>query len=266
MALINQDAHPAVLRASMLRKYAALGALDLAPLAVAAAQSLEPLLRLAAADLLDPRAAEQKQWLISLTRDSLRSVRVAAVNRLRIGQVDLGAISSSAGLGTARREADQALVQIAWRGEGRLRLAEVALSNGDALSAEREFKKAIQLDPFFVGAYLNLSDHYRRLNAQEQSLDALDQGLERSADSSILHYSRGLALVRLNRHSEGKPALLRAVALAPENTDFLYAALLLLDALNERAHALALVRSRYPEGTVPAPISQLLRRWRLIDG
>ena len=84
------------------------------------------------------------------------------------------------------------------------------------MAAERAFKMAIQLDPFFVGAYLNLSDHYRRLNAQEQGLDALDQGLERSADSSILHYSRGLALVRLNRHSEGKPALLRAVALAPQ--------------------------------------------------
>ena len=216
--LINQDAHPAILRASMLRKYA-------------------------------------------LAQDPLRAVRVAAIDRLRAGQVDLGAILGSADLGSALSEAGEALVQIAWRGEGRLRLAEVALSDGDAVAAERAFKTAIQLDPFFVGAYLNLSDYYRRLNAQEQSLDALDQGLERNADSSILHYSRGLALVRLNRHSEGKPALLRAVALAPENIDFLYTALLLLEALHERSQGLALVRSRYPEGTVPEPISQLLKRW-----
>ena len=266
LALINQDAHPAILRASMLRKYAALGPPDLAPLAVAAAQSLEPVLRLVAADLLDSRAVEQKQRLMSLAQDPLRAVRIAAIDRLRAGQVDLGAILGSADLGSPLSEAGEALVQIAWRGEGRLRLAEVAISDGDAMAAERAFKMAIQLDPFFVGAYLNLSDHYRRLNAQEQSLDALDQGLERSADSSILHYSRGLALVRLNRHSEGKPALLRAVALAPENIDFFYTALLLLEALNERAQGLALGRSRYPEGTVPEPISQLLRRWSLIDG
>lgn len=265
LALINQDAHPATLRASMLRKYAALDTRDLAPLVIAAAQSQEPLIRLVAADLLDPSAAEQKQWLISLAQDSLRSVRVAAIDRLRMRQGDLETISANAGLGIARGEADQALVQIAWRGEGRLRLAELALAEGDVLSAEREFKKAIQQDPFLVGAYLNLSDHYRRLNAQVLSLDVLDQGLNLNADSPLLHYSRGLALVRLDRHREGKPAFLRAVDLAPENTDFLYAALLLLDALNERSQGLDLVRARYPQGTLPEPILQLLRRWNRID-
>ena len=256
LAMLNQSEQPAILRASMLRKYAASGGHDLSPLLTEAAQSREPLLRLAATDLLDSRFLNQKQLLIALARDSLRSVRVAAIDRLRAGQIDI-----EPNLASAEREADVALDQIAWRGEGRLRLAELAAIKGESILAEHEFKRAIEQEPFFVGGYLNFADHYRRLNAQDESLNVLERGLRLNDKSAVLHYSRGLALVRLKRYRESKPALLRAVTLAPDNPDYLLAALLLLDALNERHVGIAMVQAQYPSAALPEAISQLLNRW-----
>jgi len=53
--------------------------------------------------------------------------------------------------------------------------------------------------------------------------------------------------------------------LAPDNPDYLLAALLLLDALNERHVGIAMVQAQYPSAALPEAISQLLIRWGVLD-
>lgn len=51
-----------------------------------------------------------------------------------------------------------------WRGEGAINQGVLALEMNDLVPAEKSFKKAIAIEPYFELGYINLADFYRGQN------------------------------------------------------------------------------------------------------
>jgi tetratricopeptide (TPR) repeat protein len=109
------------------------------------------------------------------------------------------------------------------RAEARVNLGTFYGSRGEASKGEEELKGAIRLDPFFIPAYVNLSDLYRAFDRDPDGERLLRQGLVVAPKSAVLHYALGLALVRLKQTDSALGELQRANELEPENTHFAYA-------------------------------------------
>jgi tetratricopeptide (TPR) repeat protein len=110
------------------------------------------------------------------------------------------------------------------RAEARTSLGTFLAINGDVAGAVSELLSAINRDPFFAPAYVNLADVYR---AQGPAHDAeaeqmLRRGISVSPKNAALHYALGLTLVRLGNKAAAVSELERAGSLAPTNVRFLY--------------------------------------------
>ena len=89
-------------------------------------------------------------------------------------------------------------------------------------AAEAAYLRALQLEPRFVGAAVNLADLYRGQQRDEEAEAILRKGLKNAADRGAVEFALGLTLVRLERHAEALTHLERAHELRPEVIRFGY--------------------------------------------
>lgn len=176
--------------------------------------------------------------LAPLLKDPRRSVRVTAAGSLG-GAVNGLKHDNSADL--AMQELSISLAQIAWRGEGRLRLSERALQLGDTGEAVKQLLEAQRIDPYFFGSYLNLADIYRSVGDEGKVIEVLDKGIGRISDAAPLHYSKALSLIRLKDYQGALGSLQTASDLDHENADYLVARLLVLQKVGRVPQALKLI-------------------------
>jgi len=108
------------------------------------------------------------------------------------------------------------------RPEGRTSLANLYAIRGDAEHAITEYRKAIELDPTFVQAYVNLADLFRERGVESAAEAALRAGLSRNPKSAPLHYALGLSLVRQKRTAEGLKSLAEAARLDAGSPRYAY--------------------------------------------
>ena len=125
-------------------------------------------------------------------------------------------------LKSATTEYLQARAFNADRGDGLVDLAHVAVLAGDVKHAEENLREALDIDPTFTAAYVNLADLYRGQQRDEEAAAILRAGLDRAADRPAVEFALGLTLVRLGKHSEALAHLRRAYELRPETIRFGY--------------------------------------------
>lgn len=77
---------------------------------------------------------------------------------------------------------------------------------GDRVRIEGHLKKAIELDPKLVSAYLSLGRFYARENRWSEAAARFEQAVKLEPDLADAHYQLGRALSRLKRTEEAKPA------------------------------------------------------------
>jgi tetratricopeptide (TPR) repeat protein len=157
-----------------------------------------------------------------LLSDPLRALRIAAVSVLAPVPVDRLEADARQAFARASAEYVDSQRYNADRAEGRVNLGTFYAGRGDASRGEQELKAAIQLDPLFVPAYVNLADLYRVVDRDLEGERTLRDGLAVAPASGVLHYALGLALVRLKRIDEAIREFARAAALEPDNTRFVY--------------------------------------------
>jgi tetratricopeptide (TPR) repeat protein len=184
-----------------------------------------------------------------LLHDKSRAVRIEAVAALLGTDARPWSSADRAALKGATTEYLEARAFNADRGEGLVDLAHVALLAGDFKHAEENLREALDIDPTFTAAYVNLADLYRAQQREAAAESVLRGGLERAADPAAIEFALGLSLVRLGRHEEALTHLARAHRLRPEVTRFGYVYAVAQFDLGRRQASLRTLRElhrRYP--------------------
>ena len=223
LALIDDKAQPPLVRASAIDRLRPWMTPTLLPAVTRALNDPDASVRLAAVENL--AAADQPtrvRYLPRMLGDPVRAVRIEAARAL-VGPPESGLLPDQ------RASFDAALAEYvavqrynADRPEGRSGLAQVHAARGDAQAAIAEYRKAIELDPAFVPAYVNLSDLYRARGAEGEAEALLREGIARAPDAAALHHALGLALVRQKKTPEALKELTEAARLAPDDARFAY--------------------------------------------
>jgi Tfp pilus assembly protein PilF len=188
-----------------------------------AAHDRSPIVRRTVAVAARDIPPEQRVEVVrELLRDPVRTVRIEAVASLLGIHAGRWNASDRTALKKATAEYIEARSFNADRGEGLVDLAHVAMLAGDFKHAEDNLEEALDIDPTFTAAYVNLADLYRGQQRDEQAEAILRKGLNNAADRGAVEFALGLTLVRLERHAEALTHLRRAHELRPEVIRFGY--------------------------------------------
>jgi Tfp pilus assembly protein PilF len=246
--LVAAATAPAIVRATALVELGNLASPALPVMLMRASNDPSPLVRRAVAVTARELPTSQRVEIARpMLRDRVQTVRIDAVATLLGVDARDWPPADRAALEQATAEYLQARAYNADRGEGLVDLAHIASLAGDVRRAEQDLREALEIDPTFTAAYVNLADLYRSLGRDQDAASLLRRGLDLAADRAAVEFALGLALVRLGRHAEARDHLRAAHELRPEVIRFGYvyavaqydhgdrgAALRTLDAMHRR--------------------------------
>ncbi|MGC1765372.1 MAG: tetratricopeptide repeat protein [Pseudolabrys sp.] len=234
---------PAVARASALIELGGYISPANFGLAQEALSDSDPMVRMAALEMLGRVPANQLWPLISpLLSDPIQGVRIRALALL--------AATLTASQPAADRERfDKAAAEFvaaqrlnADRPEARVTLANFLAQRGQTADAETEFKAARRLNPQFAPAAINLADLYRSLGREEEGVTVLRDAVSTNPQDASLRYALGLALVRQKKQSDALPELKRATELAPDQAHYAYVYAVGLHSAGQADDAIAVLK------------------------
>ena len=223
LALVADATQPAIARATALELLATVPARLDPALVQAAIADPDPLVRRAAASLLRALPPEAALPLSGrVLADGVRSVRLDAVDSVLELPYDRLDPTARGALDRALAEYREAQRLNADRADAHLNLGMLALRQGDAEAAEREFRIAVARQPQFVPARVNLADALRAQGREPESEAELRAALAIVPEGADLHHALGMALVRQRRYDEALAALARAAQLQPAQPRYAY--------------------------------------------
>ncbi|KKD01301.1 tetratricopeptide repeat protein [Photobacterium halotolerans] len=114
------------------------------------------------------------------------------------------------------------------RGFAHTNLGNLALAMGDSQAAEQYFKTAIDVEPIYAPAYVNLAEVYRRAGNEPQVRAVLEQALAVQPEEASVHYALAMSWVRSGSKDKALLSLKQAVDNAQEEINYLYTYGLLL--------------------------------------
>jgi tetratricopeptide (TPR) repeat protein len=206
--------------------------------------------RRAAVAVLERADAAQRAGLLApLLDDAVRAVRMEAARALAPFPGDLLT-------GTQRAALDRALGEYvagerfnADRPESHVNLGLLAVAQRRVPDAETALRTALEVDPRFAPASVNLADLYRATGRDGQGERVLRDALERDPRSAPAHHALGLLLVRQRRLPEAIAELATAARLAPDSARYGYVHAVALhetDGAKRAVEALSRVLARHP--------------------
>jgi Tfp pilus assembly protein PilF len=119
----------------------------------------------------------------------------------------------------------------------------LAIEMNDLTQAEKSFKKAINIEPYFEAGYINLADIYRAQQKPFLVASVLSKGIKSNPKSADLHYSYGLHFVRQKKLDKGLIHFEKAMSLMPNNPQYAYTYVLGLDGAWQSKHALTKLKT-----------------------
>jgi tetratricopeptide (TPR) repeat protein len=203
----------------------------------------DPIVRVAALDMLEGVPAVQLWRLVSpLLSDPSRGVRIRAVSLL-------AAVPTASQPDADRDRFERAAVEFvgahrlnADRPESRSALGNFYAERGLVGDAETEYKAAMRLSPHYTQAAINLTDLYRRLGRDSDGESVLRAAIGTSPQDAGVHHALGLALVRLKRPDEALGELRHAAELAPDQARYAYVYAVGLHSAGRREEAIAVLK------------------------
>lgn len=244
LALLRNPEQPSIARASGV---ALLGE-RLDPPAFEAIRPLlsdsDPLLRSTAARALDGLPLEWKtRSLLPLLDDPVRLVRIEAARALAsVPRESLSAAQQQAiqkGI-TEYLAAEQTNAD---RPESALNIGLVYVDQGQFAKAEAAYRAALELQPAFTQAAVNLADLYRLQGRDGDGEKILRHALVRDPRNATAHHALGLLLIRQKRLPEALSELADAARLGPENPRYGYVYAIALNDTGAGAQAIQALES-----------------------
>ncbi len=154
--------------------------------------------------------------------DSMKSVRIEAARWLAPYHPRLKDSATRERLSSALSEYRSAQEFQSDRPEGLMNLAALALAEGNYVEAEKEYRAALSLAPFFGSAGVNLADLLRVQGRNQEAIKILEEVIKYSPEDAGVHHALGLAYVRAKQRGRAMPSLRQAADLAPEVSRYVY--------------------------------------------
>jgi predicted CXXCH cytochrome family protein len=199
----------------------------------------DPLLRSAAARGLEALPPELKvKHLLPLLDDPVRQVRIdaarvlAAVPRETLTEPQRQAIQRGVAEYIASEQTN------ADRPESYLNIGLIHIDQRQFDQAEAAYRAALNLQPNFTQAAVNLADLYRIQGRDADGEKTLGQALERDPHNAAAHHALGLLLVRQQRLPEALTALAEAARLGDDNPRYGYVYAVALDGAGQGKQAI----------------------------
>jgi tetratricopeptide (TPR) repeat protein len=239
--LILDEAQPEIVRATALSLLGVQALPGLVALAQMGLASESPLLRMGAARAAQNLDAQNRlQLLVPALSDPRKAVRMEAVRGMLPLMNSLGmgsAIESTfAGVLDEYRLANEASAD---RPASRMNLGLMYLQLGDQVTAEREYRAALQLDDHYVPAAVNLADLLRSLKRDAEGGRLLEATLRLEPGNADLLHALGLLQVRQGQTQSALISLQEAANAAPQNPRYAYVLGVALYSQSELSAALA---------------------------
>jgi Flp pilus assembly protein TadD len=250
LGVLRDDKQPGIVRATALSLLPPYLGPDSLPAVQKAATSSDPLLRLAAASVLEALPPDERLRAgVALLWDPVRAVRVEAAPAF--ADVPEQALASEQRAAFDRALDDYFLAQRtnAERPEAHVNLGIVYAKRGRLDEARRAYEAALRLAPWFIPAYVNLADLLRAQGRDEEAEPLLRRALKVDGRNAAVHHALGLLLVRRKRPGEALAELGRAAEFAPGDPGFAYAYAVALHSAGRGDDALAVLaasRKRSP--------------------
>jgi len=183
----------------------------------------DPMVRIAAMDMLAAVPATQVWPLVApLLSDPVLGVRIRAASLLSSVPTDRQPQTDRERFEKAAAEFVAAVRLNADRPEERSTLANFYARRGLSGEAEAEYKAALRLSPRYTVAAINLADLYRQSNRDGDGENILRAAIVSSPQDAGLHYALGLTLNRLKRTGDSLVELGRAAELDPNSARYAY--------------------------------------------
>lgn len=196
----------------------------------------EPLLRLNAATVATTLPPSDKvKYLTPLLKDKYKAVRVSAARSLLTNEIYL---ADQNAFDKAFKELIHATNVNSWRGEGMANKSVLEREMNKLIEAEKSLKKALEIEPYFEAAYINIAGIYRAQQKPFQTNSVLSKGIRNNPKSADLHYSYGLYFVRQKQLTKAITFFVKAMALMPDNSHYAYTYILALDGAEKSHQAL----------------------------
>jgi predicted CXXCH cytochrome family protein len=241
---------PAIARASALAELAP----RIMPANVGLARNAlgdpDPMVRIAALDMLAVVPAVQIwPWVSPLLADPVRGVRIRAASLLAAVPTASQPASDRERFERAATEFIEAQRANADRPEARTTLGNFFAQRGQTAAAEAEYKAALQRDPSFSAGSINLADLYRQLGREGDGEAVLRAAVATSPREAAAHHALGLTLTRLKQRAAALAELQQAAELNPENARYVYVYAVALNSGGQGDKAISTLKdglSRHP--------------------
>jgi tetratricopeptide (TPR) repeat protein len=258
LSLLADPEQPAIARGTAAMSLADMPSpSSLQPLAKALADP-DPLVREGALEALEPLPAGERWRMASrLLDDSVRGVRVLAAGLL--AGTPAQAISGNERAALERAIDEYVAVQKlnADQPSAQVNLGNLYAERGEGAKAEERYRTALELDPGWIPAYVNLADLMRQTDRDVEGEGILLDGLARRPNDASLHHSLGLLLVRKKEMSAALASLKRAAELAPDNPRFAYVYAVGLQSAGRNREALGVIDAALGRAPGDRPLAEL---------
>ena len=134
--------------------------------------------------------------------------------RQELSQAATGAIDRG-DYAVARVDLEKLASQTPKSAELHYRLGKVLQLQGDLRAASDSFRKALTIEPDYVGALIGLGQVDSRLNQPAEALARFDTAIEIDPHQPEAHFARGQALEQLGRSDDALAAYFRSLELNP---------------------------------------------------
>ena len=183
----------------------------------------DPLLRSAAARGLEALPPELKvKHLLPLLDDPVRQVRIDAARALAAAPQETLTESQRQAIQRGVAEYIAAEMINADRPESYLNIGLIHVDQGQFDQAEAAYRAALDLQPNFTQAAVNLADLYRIQGRDVDGEKTLRQALARDPRNATANHALGLLLIRQKRLPEAMAALEEAAKLDSDNPRYGY--------------------------------------------
>ena len=214
---------PAIARASALSELRSRVSPANIELARKGLADVDPMVRIAALDMLDGLPGNRIWPLVSpLLSDPSRGVRIRAVSVLAAVPIANQPAPDREAFEHAATEFIAAQQFNADRPEARSTLGNFYALRGLTADAENEYKAGLRLSPQYAPAAINLADLYRQLGRDGDAETVLRTAIASSRQDAGLHHALGLTLTRQKRPDDALVEFRTATEIEPDRSRYVY--------------------------------------------